>query len=325
MQNKITNSSIAEICEQLKIAEKIAVFCHVRPDGDALGSGVALATVLNNAGKIAVICCDDLVPEKYNFIDKMSEVKVKLPDGVEFDTFICVDCADVNRLGSFSNAFVSFKGRKINIDHHISNKKFADYNYVSECPATSEILTEIIKFAGYEIDKEIADLLMLGLITDSGNFTHNDVTDKTFEIAALLRKKGADVNRINYEIFSRQSKLRAVLFGKVTNNMRFALEDKLAFVVVGLDLIDKADSDRSITEGFVDFPLTIDGVEVSVSLLEVKKRQYKISLRSKGKVNVNAVAATFGGGGHVFASGCMLIGELEEVIEKITYAVYQNL
>ena len=126
-------------------------------------------------------------------------------------------------------------------------------------------------------------------------------------------------------MFSRQTKLRALLFGKVINGMRFALDDKLVFIVVSLDAIGKSDTDRSITEGFVDFPLTIDGVEVSVSLLEVKKHQYKISLRSKGKVNVNAVAAVFGGGGHLLASGCMLTGELEEVIEKITYAVYQNL
>lgn len=313
-----------QICELLKTAEKVAIFCHTRPDGDALGAGLALCTVLNNAGKLAVMCCDDAVPEKYSFLIPFDTVKDKIPTDIEFDTFISVDCADVNRMGSFSNSFVAFKGKKINIDHHISNKKFADYNFVEERCATCEILTEIITTAGFEIDNNIADLLMLGLVTDSGNFVHNDVTAKTFETAAILRAKGADVNLINYQMFSRQSKLRAILFGKVISNMRFALDDKLAFIIVGLDLFDKSNTDKSITEGFVDFPLTIDGVEVSVSLLEVKKRQYKISLRSK-TVNVNAVAATFGGGGHILASGCMLSGELEEVIEKITYAVYQNL
>ena len=325
MQKKTTDSSIAEICEQLNSANRIAVFCHARPDGDALGSGMALTCALNNAGKYAVMCCDDTVPEKYCFLEKMSEVKSKLPENVQFDTLICVDCADVNRIGSFSNAFVSFKGTKINIDHHISNKKFADYNCVVECPATCQLMTEIFLQAGFEIDREIADLLMLGLISDSGNFTHNDVTDKTFQTASLLRKHGADVNTINYQMFSRQTKARALLFGKVINSIRFALEDKLAYVIVPLDYFGQSGVDSAITEGFVDFPLTIDGVEVSVSLLEVKKHQYKISLRSKGKVNVNAVAGTFGGGGHILASGCMLNGELEEVIEKVTYAVYQNL
>ncbi len=320
----MTNSSIAEICELLKNADKVAVFCHARPDGDALGAGMALSTALNNAGKFAVTCCDGSVPEKYCFIKEMSEVKDKLPDGVEFDTFISVDCADINRMGTFANAFAQFKGRKINIDHHISNKRFAEFNYVAECPATCEILTEILTLAGFEINGKVADLLMLGLIADSGNFSHKDVTEKTFETGALLRKCGADVNEINYQLFSRQSKMRALLFGKVIDNMRFALDDKLVFIVVGLDLMGQFGADRSITEGFVDYPLTIDGVEVSVSLLEVKKHQYRISLRSK-TVNVNAVAGMFGGGGHVLASGCMLTGEYEEVIEKITYAVYQNL
>ena len=325
MQKKKTNSSIAEICEKLKEAVNIAVFCHTRPDGDALGAGMALTCALNNAGKFAVMCCDDKIPEKYGFLNKMSEVKAKLPGDVKFDTFICVDCADVNRIGSFSNSFTSFSGIKINIDHHISNKKFADFNCVEECPATCQLLAQIFTQAGFEIDREIADLLMLGLVTDSGNFIHNDVTDKTFETAALLRKCGADVNQINYQMFSRQTKFRALLFGKVINGMRFALDDRLAFIIVPLDSFGKTGVDSSVTEGFVDFPLTIDGVEVAVSLLEVKKRQYKISLRSKGKVNVNAVAATFGGGGHVLACGCMLSGELEEVIDKVSYAVYQNL
>lgn len=105
------------------------------------------------------------------------------------------------------------------------------------------------------------------------------------------------------------------------NNIRFALDDKLTFILTTQDALKETGADKSMTEGFVDFPLTIDGVEVSVSLLEVKKRQYKISLRSKGTVNVNAVASTFGGGGHILASGCLLGGLLEEVIEKLTYAV----
>ena len=325
MQKKINNSSISQICKQLNLANKIAVFCHTRPDGDALGSGMALTSALNNAGKYAVMCCDDSVPEKYKFLEKLSEVKSGIPENVEFDTFICVDCADVNRIGSFASDFLSFKGRKINIDHHTSNKKFAEYNCVEECPATCQLLIEIFLQAGFEIDKEIANLLMLGLISDSGNFTHSDVTEKTFEMAALLRKSGADVTDINYQIFSRQTKLRALLFGRVISNIRFALDDKLAFLVVTLDYFGESGVDSAVTEGFVDFPLTIDGIEVAVSLLEIKKNQYKISLRSKGKVNVNAVAGTFGGGGHILASGCMLHGELEEVIEKITYAVYQNL
>ncbi len=320
----MTNSSISEALKQLDNAKKIAVFCHAKPDGDTLGSGLALAAALNNAGKVAVACCDDTIPEKYGFIEGISSVKRDIPK-IEFDTFICVDCSDVSRIGVFANAFTSFKGKTINIDHHVSNKKFASCNCVVQCPATCQIVTELLTEGGYEINKEIANFLMLGIITDSGNFSHIDVTGKTFETAALLSNCGANSSNINYEMFLRKTKFKAMLFGKVINEMRFALDDRLALITVKLEYFGGNAVDGSITEGFVDFPLTIDGVEISVSMLEVKKRQYKISFRSNGKVNVNAVAATFGGGGHIFASGCMITGELEEVIEKITYAVYQNI
>lgn len=321
----MTNNGIAEIAEQLNKIESAAIFCHARPDGDALGAGLALYCALRNAGKSVIMCCEDLPPEKFNFIPVMSEVKRGLPTKQRYDTFISVDCADVTRMGLFAETFAGFSGTTVNIDHHISNKGFAKYNYVYECPASCELLTYIILEAGFEITEEIAQLLMLGLITDSGNFTHRDVSQKTFNTAAILREKGADVTLINYNMYSRQPKVRALLYGKVMNNIRFALDDKLTFILTSQELLKETGADKSVTEGFVDFPLTIDGVEVSVSMLEVKKRQYKISLRSKGAVNVNAVAATFGGGGHILASGCMLTGELEEVIEKITYAVYQNL
>lgn len=321
----MTNNSLTEIVEQLKKIKSAAIFCHARPDGDALGAGLALTLALRNQGKSAIMCCEDIPPEKFMFLPAMAEVRRGLPTKPEYDTFISVDCADIARLGIFGDTFNKFSGVTVNIDHHISNKGFGKFNYVFECPASCELLTEVLLAAGFEINKEIADLLMLGLITDSGNFVHHDVSEKTFRTAAVLRSKGADVNLINYNMYSRQPKERAILYGSVMNRIRFLLDDKLTVIVTSLDDLQRTGADKSVTEGFVDFPLTVDGVEVAVSLMEVKKHQYKISLRSKGRVNVNAVATKFGGGGHVLASGCMLTGELEEVIEKISYAVYQNL
>ncbi len=320
----MTNNSLTEITEQLNKIKSAVIFCHARPDGDALGAGLALTLALRNSGKSAVMCCEDTPPEKFGFLKAMQEVKREL-SCTEFDAIICVDCADVARIGTFAEFYSKFAGVTINIDHHISNTCYGKLNYVHECPASCELLTEILISAGYEITEEIANLLMLGLITDSGNFVHCDVSEKTFNTAALLRARGADVNLINYNMYSRQPKQRAVLYGAVMNKMRFLLDDRLAVIVTTLEDLAKTGADKSLTEGFVDFPLTVEGVEVSVAMMEVKKRQYKISLRSKGKVNVNAVASSFGGGGHVLASGCMLLGELEEVIDKISYAVYQNL
>lgn len=319
------NNTLSEIAEQLNMANSVAIFCHARPDGDALGAGLALAVAFRNAGKSAVMCCEDPPPEKFSFLPAVKTVKNALPQNKNYDAFICVDCADVTRMGIFTDAFAKFQKTTVNIDHHISNKGYAKYNFVFECPASCELLTDILLATDYEITSEIADLLMLGLITDSGNFTHTDVSEKTYKTAAELRKRGADNNLINYNMYSRQSKKRAILYGRVMNRIRFALDDKLTFIVTSLEDLKATGADKSVTEGFVDFPLSIDGVEVSVSMMEVKNRQYKISLRSKGTVNVNAVASSFGGGGHILASGCMLTGELEEVIEKVTYAVYQNL
>ncbi len=318
------NDTIEKIIAKLNCSKKAAVFCHVRPDGDAIGSGLALCLALKNLGKTAYMCCEDLPPEKFGFLPAVHEIVTELPE-IDFDTLISVDCADEARLGKFSRYFSKFKKNTVNIDHHVSNSGFAKFNFVKQCPATCEIMTEIFKTAGYKITKDIADLLMLGLVTDSGNFTHCDVTGKTYETAALLRGIGADNNKINYEMFSRQNKARAKLFGRVMNNIRFCLDDKFAYIVIRTSDMQELDADKSLTEGFVDFPLSIDGVEVAASLLEYKNEQYKASLRSKGTVNVNNVAAVFGGGGHVLASGCMLFGSLEQVIEKLSYAVYQNL
>lgn len=317
-------NSLEEVIEQLNSAKCIAIFCHARPDGDALGAGLALCLALENAGKKAYMFCEDIPPEKFSFVTSMNKVLQELPN-LDYDVLVSVDCADVTRMGVFSKRYNKFKKTTINIDHHISNDRYAKLNYVVECPACCEIITELFIKAGYEITAEISNLLMIGLVTDTGNFTHQDVTEKTFTIAAHLRAKGADVNLIYYNLFARQTKARALLYGRVMNKIRFAIDEKLALIVITEKDMTELGADKSLTEGFVDFPLTIDGVEVAAAILENKKCQYKVSLRSKGKVNVNAVATTFGGGGHILASGCMLFGELEEVIERLSYAVYQNL
>ncbi len=318
----MTNSSLSEIASVLKNSKNIAVTCHVRPDGDAVGSGLALCLALNKAGKKAYMLCEDGIPERLKILPATHDTYNDIPVPLEtLDLFVSVDAADLSRIGIFERRFASFKGKTVNIDHHISNPGFAQYNYVLPgSTATCEILPEILCAAGLEIDKEVADLLAMGLLTDSGNFSHGDVTAKTFSVAAMLREKGADFCNIGYEMFTRQTKGRAELYGKAINGMRFALGDKLAFITVTQADFAATGTDKSHTEGFVDFPLSIDGVEVSIALMEVKEGQYKVSLRSRS-INVNTIAQSFGGGGHVLASGCMLFGEYEEVVERLTRAV----
>lgn len=314
------NNTLQEISSQLKSAKKIAIFCHARPDGDALGGSLALYLALKSAGKTVCMCCEDRPPEKFSFLPVMKEVKNELVK-TDYDLFLSVDCADISRLGKFGKNYAEFKGVTINIDHHISNGGYGKLNYVEVCPASCEIITLLFLYAGVEVTKDIANLLMLGLITDSGNFTHLDVSERTFKTAGILRGKGADVNAINYNVFSKQPKERALLYGKVMSQMRFYLDGKFAVIVIPNSDLVKLNSDTGLTEGFVDFPLTVDGVEVAASLLEHKPNLYKTSLRSKGKVNVNEIAVSFGGGGHILASGCLLGGALESVLEKLISSV----
>lgn len=320
----MTEGVLSKIAEKLNSSRNAAIFCHVRPDGDALGSGLALAVAMRNAGKKACLFCEEAPPERLCIFPAMQTVETQLEDASAFDLMISVDCADVTRMGVFATAFRKFKGNTINIDHHISNDKFAKLNYVCDCTATCEIMPEVLSAAGFALTKEIADLLAMGLLTDSGNFSHSDVSAKTFAVASSLRAAGADFASTGYAMFTKQTKNRAILYARVLSGMRFCLEDRLVFLTVTQKDFEITGTEKSQTEGFVDYPLSIDGVEVSIALMEVKKGQYKASLRSK-RVNVNAVASEFGGGGHILASGCMLFGEYEEVIERLTYAVYKQL
>ncbi|MDE7379613.1 MAG: DHH family phosphoesterase, partial [Clostridia bacterium] len=224
------NNTLAEVAAALKKAKTVAVACHIRPDGDAIGSGLALCTALKNAGKTAYMLCEEAPPERLCIFPATKTTYQQLPvDLKEIDLFVAVDSADLPRIGVFASQFAAYKGVTLNIDHHVSNPAFAKINYViADSTATCEIMPEILEAAGFEITSEIANLLAMGLLTDSGNFSHNDVTAKTFTVAAKLKECGADMCGIGYQMFTRQSKARARLYVRVLSGIRFALDDKLA-------------------------------------------------------------------------------------------------
>lgn len=316
--------TLQEIATILKGIKSAVIFTHTRPDGDAIGSGLALYYALSRLGVSCEICNDCDIPDKFRFLPG-EKLFTKTPS-LSAEAYIAVDSAEPKRLGMLESVF-SRAGKRItiNIDHHISNTRYAKYNYVRACAANCRNVAELISLLGVAADKTIADALMLGLVTDSGNFSHSDVDGDFFRTAGALADVGADIDTITYHTFRRQSKARAGLFAATMSEIRYLLEDRLAIVVVRRETLEKFGADQSATEGFVDFPLSVDGVEVAVSMMEVKFRQYKLSLRSKGRANVNAIASVFGGGGHVFASGCMLFGEEEEVIDRLRYTVSQFL
>lgn len=317
--------SLREIAEVIKGIKSAVIFTHTRPDGDTIGSGLALFYALRQLNISCEICNDSDIPEKFQFLPGAGLFR-KTPTLSDAEAYIAVDSAEVKRLGMLEPVF-SRAGKRItlNIDHHISNTGYAKYNFVRACAANCRNMAELLSLLDVTIDKPIADALMLGLVTDSGNFSHSDVDGDVFRTAGTLMDAGADVDTITYQTFRKQSKARAALYAATMSGIRYLLDDRLAVIVVRRAMLEKYGADQSVTEGFVDFPLSVDGVEVAVAMLEVKYRQYKLSLRSKGKVNVNKVASVYGGGGHILASGCMLFGEEEEVIDRVRYTVSQFL
>lgn len=318
--------SLENIANRIKQAKRVAIFTHMRPDGDALGGALALKRALEFLNTPTQVCVESEIPSNLAFLEGVEEI-TKRPKG-EYDLLILVDCSDEQRLGFLSESYFTAKRKKIdtiNIDHHISNTRFAKYNFVQTCSANCMHIASLISYLGVPFDKKMAELLLVGLLTDSGNYSHDDVTEETLLLGAKLVKAGADVAYCNNMLFKRQPKARAALYAKTMTGIRYYHEGQFAVIVITQENMKACNADPTMTEGFVDFPLSVEGVEVAASLLEIKKGQYKISLRSKTYANVNQIAGVYGGGGHVRASGCMLFGDVEDVLDRLSYTVSQYL
>ncbi len=318
--------SLGELAKKLINEKSVAIFCHVRPDGDAFGSACALKNAFISIGINAKVYCDDQVPKRFDFLQIEKQVSREDLDKKALSSYsalIAVDSADIQRLGKYALAF-SEHSNTYNIDHHISNTRYAKINYVVDNPANAINIYQIITEMGAKIQPETANLIAMGLLTDTGTFTHKDVGAKALEVGSKLVELGADLNLIYYHNFKKQTKNRAKLFGLVMQNLRYFNDDRLVVATITQSQLDQTGASSAETEGFVDFLLGIDCIEVCATVMEIGENKYKISLRSKG-ANVNAIAGSFGGGGHVLASGCQINGEYEEVLDRLSFAVSREL
>lgn len=313
--------TIEAFWEQLKGGVSYALFCHVRPDGDSVGGATALKRALESTGKTADIFCDDQVPEKFFYLYGAADIKREITE--KYDCYVAVDCSEIRRLGKFSSLFTA-GNKTFNIDHHVSNTRYAKSNCVIDVAANCENIFALIKVMGAALDKETATCLLTGISTDTGNFAHKNTEENSFLCAAELVAAGADINDINYRMFRNQSKERAKLYGLTMSKIRFFADDKIGLISVLKSDLEKSGANPDATEGFIDFVMNIECVKVAVCILETADKTFKVSFRSKG-ADVNAVASTFGGGGHVLASGCMISGYYEDVVDRLVYACKQHM
>ncbi len=312
--------TVTELSEKLLKESRVAIFCHTRPDGDAIGSACALKLALNGKGISATVFCSDPVPQKYLFINEARSIQNGYSGSLnDFSALVATDNAELTRLGDFAEAFSKHKNT-YSIDHHISNTRYADINYVNDRASNAENVFAVISEMKAEITPEIANLLAMGIMTDTGGFRHKNVTAETFSDAGKLVKLGADMNNLYFQTFTRQTRQRAELFGRTMSKIRYFHDGRTALAGVRLKDFSETKAMQEETEGFIDFIMGIDGVEVGACVMETDNGKFKISLRSK-KADVNAIAATFGGGGHKLASGCKITGEYEEVVDRLVVTI----
>lgn len=311
---------LKNLSQKLLNEDSLALICHIRPDGDTLGSAVALKYALNKLGKKAEVISLDPVPERFFFLDEFKNIKNSFEES--YSAYVFIDCADFTRAGEVED--VVSKDASYNIDHHISNTRFAKINYIKDVASNCENVYNLIKEMGVEIDGVLANLLMVGIITDTAIFRHKNTTPETLRIASELLSLGADLNSIQYHLMYKQSKERAKLFALVMEKIRYFYDNRLAIATITKSQISLSGAKEDETEGFIDFLMGIDGVEVGICILEMEEYKYKISLRSK-KTDVNAIAGVFGGGGHTLAAGCRIAGEYEEVVDKLQFATFKYL
>lgn len=308
-----------KIISKIKESNKIAILSHIMPDGDSTGSSLALYNGLKKIGKDVRLILDDDIPKLYRFL-KGSDKAEKPGQYESFDAVIAVDCGDADRLGKsrlyLENNFV------INIDHHISNDEFGNLNMVdTNAAATGEIVYQIVKILGIDMDKDISECLYTAIVSDTGHFQYSNTTSVTHQIAGDLINNGVDVPLMYERLYQNVSKAKLLLMKAVLGTLEFHYNDRISCISLTLEQMREANATEEDCDGIINLARDIENVEAAIFLKELKKGEIKVGLRSKKFVDVSAVAFKFGGGGHVHAAGCTICGTIEEAKEKVLEAV----
>ncbi len=300
MLNPDLFNSFQNLCDQHK---RILVISHVRPDGDAYGSTLALGLSLRAAGKDVVMTNADGLTQPFQFLPGSTGLTTTLPTAPEQDRLIiAVDCADQKRLGS---AFEQWQRTPdVNIDHHVSNPGYARLNLIdAESPATAQVLYEIITALKWPLTPEVASNLYVGLMTDTGSFRYRQTTVRTFEVAARLVEAGADPTDLSESCYQNFRAERLFLMREVFNAIHFANKDRVAWFCLTPEMFARSGATPDETEGLIEYLQAIRTVEVAFLLEAMPEGQTRASVRSRGKVDVQKICAEFGGGGHRLAAG----------------------
>jgi phosphoesterase RecJ-like protein len=312
---------IDRIVDAIRGHQTFCIVGHMRPDGDCVGSQLGLALALQAEGKKVWCWNQDPMPQKYRFLDP-DRIIQRPESGLDFDCVIATDAASLERLGVVGE---HIKNRKIfiNIDHHESNTRYADINWVSARePSTGELIYRLLKVARWPVTRPIADLLFAAISTDTGSFQYSTTRPATLHAAAELVSRGADLANICNEVYQSYPLSRARLLRHVYSSFRLTHNDRIGYFWLRKRDFSRTGSDSADSEGLIDHIRAIEPVVVAVTFEELEPEVTRISLRSKtDKVNVNEVAAEFGGGGHPAAAGARIVGTPLSTQRRVIAAV----
>lgn len=298
------------IIDKIQSSNNIVLLCHNNPDGDAIGSTLSMYYILTKLGKEVDIIIKD-APKKFDFLEGYKNIKED--SNKKYNVAIILDTASIDRVND-PNSILSKVEKKYVIDHHISNTHYGDENLVEERPACCQIVYEIIKKLNIKITKELGEALIVGLLTDTGGFSHQDVLPSTFAMAKDLSKI-VNISSIYDKVLRSITKNQYNIKKIYLNNLEFYQNDKIAIsYITGEDMINTG-VDQNDCGILVNIPLEIDTVEVSIFLRKYKE-ETRISLRSKN-INVNEITKLFGGGGHIYAAGVTVDMPYNEIRTKI--------
>jgi len=297
--------------------QSFLLLSHSMPDGDAIGSALALGLALEKMGKTVYLVNPDPIPRLYAFLPGADRFSTQIPEQARQAIPVLLDCAVPERLGDMA-ALIKDVPVVLNIDHHVSNTQFGTLNYVdATAAATGEMVFQIIKQLQVVIDRAIAAALFTAIATDTGSFRYANTSVQTHRIIAELLTTGIENHRIMTRLFETRSLAETKLLAQALNTLEVTADGKIAWMTVTREMLTMMQEGNDSTEGIINYARAIEGVEVGILFRDLGDGRVKVSLRSQDQVNVDEIAAQFGGGGHAKAAGCILTGDIAAAQQQL--------
>jgi len=313
MSSDLQNCSFVDIGNKIRNSSRILILSHVRPDGDAIGSQIALGSSLEEIGKEVFLMNEDGCPSNLSFLKGSDKVITPAGNKIEADLCLVLDTANYERIGLGCSSIVEGIENVINIDHHITNEMYGDLYYVDpSSPATAQIIFEFLSDQKLPINPTSRDAVFIGLSTDTGGFRYPATTARSFEVAADLLKLGADCGELSSMVYERYSFKRIELLRELLANLKITSNGKVASWVLSMEIKNRLSLRPEDSENLTDVIRGIDTVQVAVFFEELKSNDIRISMRSKNVnlADVSKICGNFGGGGHPLAAGAKVEGDV---------------